>query len=539
VIDSSQGNSPDSAGPQRLAFRPSLILLVLIVCWATLLRILQAGESLWLDELHTAWTVADGIDAVAWRAAIGNHSPVFFLLVWCAAKTIGMGEAAVRLPSLVAGIALVPLVYWTVSGWTSRASAGLLAAFLVSVDRNCIFYAQEARPYAWVQLVGLIHVVLFSRLIYAPVAGKRLTSAAMGALLFYLHYTSALLFVAELVYYVVLHVRKAWRPRYRPWQLSVDYGLMLVCCLPAAPHLVQIAARRANWSMFIEKWPPWMVQHWFPLWTCIWIPLVVCAAAIVIRWLRLRLSGGHDGRCSTGHPLIGNANPRLFVLVSCWMVVPIAVAWLTTRLDVARLFFPRYVIITVPALIAFAGLCCAASPGKLARGVCMVAVLLAAIHESGIVRQYRWDGRIVGDRNQDWRSAVRALNDKAARGQAPVFVRSGLIEANGLRESHDERLRDYCLLPVSGIYRYEGDLATLIPLPTTGTGRLDEAHRQCIANAGQAWFLLAGPPEEVEKELLRGWKANNVRPDVTERHRFGGVSVLRLVLVGNDLPVAR
>jgi len=539
VIDLPQGNSPDSTWPQRRAFRPALILLGLIVGWATLLRVLQAGESLWLDELHTAWTVAGGVDAVSWRATIGNHSPLYFLLVWCAAKTIGMDEVALRLPSLVAGVALVPLLYWSVCRWTGRASAGILAALLVSVDRNCIFYAQEARPYALVQLFGLIHVMLFSRLLYAPDVRKRIGFVAIGVLLFYLHYTTALLFVAELVYYAVLHLRKAWRPPYRPWQLSIDLGLLCVCCLPAAPHLVQIAARRGNWAMFIQKWPPWMVQHWFPLWTYLWIPIAVWSAATVIRWLWRRLSGGPDGQCPSKHPAISHVDTRFFLLVLCWMAVPLAVAWATTKFDLARLFFPRYVIVTVPALIAFAGLCCAVCPGKLARCICMVVVLLAAIHESGIVRQYDRDRRIIGDRNQDWRSAVRALNERAANGRAPVFVRSGLIEANGLRKSHDQRLREYCLLPVLGIYRYEGDLDTLIPLPTTGTGKLDEAHRQCIVNAGEAWFLLAGAPENVEPDLLRGWEKYGVRPDVSKPQRFGGVSVLKLVLVRDDLPAAR
>jgi hypothetical protein len=82
-----------------------------------------------------------------------------------------------------------------------------------------------------------------------------------------------------------------------------------------------------------------------------------------------------------------------------------------------------------------------------------VALAILVIHSGGMIEQYRRDGRVIGDRNQDWRSAVRVLNDKASDPKTPVFVRSGLIEADRLHDSSDRRLREYCLLPVLGVYR--------------------------------------------------------------------------------------
>ena len=55
--------------------RSTLCLLVLITVLGAYLRGRCAGESLWVDELHTAWVVADGWQEVAPRARIGNHSP--------------------------------------------------------------------------------------------------------------------------------------------------------------------------------------------------------------------------------------------------------------------------------------------------------------------------------------------------------------------------------------------------------------------------------------------------------------------------------
>ncbi len=136
-------------------------LLASVVGLAFWLRIVQVGESLWLDELHTAWVVADGGQQLVPRAAVGNQSPVYFALVWSVAKLAGASEFWLRLPSVLAGTALAAGAYFAVVRWTACWSAGILAALLVAVDRNCVFYGQEARAYALVQGVGLVHVVLF------------------------------------------------------------------------------------------------------------------------------------------------------------------------------------------------------------------------------------------------------------------------------------------------------------------------------------------------------------------------------------------
>ncbi len=506
------------------------LLLALIVCCAAYLRLVQVHESLWLDELHTAWTVADVPGEIAPRAAIGNHSPVYFSLVWVVAKAIGLSELATRLPSALAGVGLVALAYLVVLRWTGSWSAGLLAALLACLDRNCVFYGQEARPYACVQLVGLAHIALFSSLLVAPTKIKRVGFIALGVLLFYLHYTAAMLFAAELVFYVLLCVRRTWRPKYLPWQLLVDFAVIAVCTLPSAPHLMEIAGRRGNWAMFVPQSPLSAILRIVPLRNYLpLLPLLVWAAAMpaVRRWCP---------RCcaSADSP---HAGARHFVLIACWLLVPLGIAWLATQRDLARLFFLRYVIVTALAPIMFSALCYASCPGKVARTVFAAALVILTIHSGNMINQYRHDGRVIGDRNQNWRSAVHVLNDKASNTKAPVFVRSGLIEADGLYNSSDRRLREYCLLPALGIYRIERDAETLTPLPTNAAGSLSAEDRKRIATAGEAWFLLSGTPGqvgEIKTRLCRRWEAHHVRARVAEHHPFGNVAVLRLNVSPRD-----
>jgi hypothetical protein len=77
------------------------------------LGLLGADESLWVDELHTSWVISDNPDQVAARAAAGNQSPWYFILVLSfeqLASTVGnflpggafTPEWKLRLPSIVA-----------------------------------------------------------------------------------------------------------------------------------------------------------------------------------------------------------------------------------------------------------------------------------------------------------------------------------------------------------------------------------------------------------------------------------------------------
>ena len=109
-----------------------LVVAVGICVLGAALRIAPLGESLWLDELHTAWCAVGPLDEVASRAALGNQSPVFFSLEWLLLRVLGDSEFALRLPSLIAG-SLLPLAVFLLARRWKAGVAGLVAAGLVAV----------------------------------------------------------------------------------------------------------------------------------------------------------------------------------------------------------------------------------------------------------------------------------------------------------------------------------------------------------------------------------------------------------------------
>jgi hypothetical protein len=371
---------------------------------------------------------------------------------------------------------------------------------------------------------------------------------ALTSILFYLHYTSILVLAGEAVYYVALHARRAGRPGYHWRHFLLDLALVMLCLTPALPHLMEIASRRDNWAMFIRRGPLQDIWYLFPLYLYLQVPAQIVGVAYLVHWtanwLKRRVAQetasqrGEAGTSTDPGRADAAGERRASVAASsllcvCWLFVPLLLAWTSTHYEFARLFFPRYLIVCALAPILLCGTALAVCPSRLFRLVLVAAVVWLSIGHSGILEQYRRDGRVIGDRNQDWRAAVTMVNEASQGRCLPVFVRSGLIEAAELRSSDAPQLSGYCLLPVRGIYRLQRADDLLSPLSIYHSGRLTIEQREQIEKSGGGWFILAGLPStitNVQTELLANWAESPHQPTVVEREAYGNVTVLRMTV---------
>lgn len=489
--------------------RLALAALALITLLGGGMRLWQARESLWLDELHTAWCATGPLAEVGSRAAIGNQSPLFFWLEWLLVQLLGPSELTLRLPSLIAGTLLGVALYVVCTRWTGQPWLGVLAAWLVAVSPRQIFFATEARPYAVIALLAVAHVALFLRVIERPTLLARTLWVAGGVLLFHLHYTAILLIPAEIAYSLLSrrsrHDAEKGPEIYRASSLSFDLFLTLAFCLPVLGHLQTIFSRRANWAQFVPQQP---VSAILTTWPASLAGLLVLIDWLVRRGRRFRrLDGTSAANSSSQAPpgSVGPTEPTLAVLL--WAIVPVALAWLATATDVARLLFPRYVIVSAPAATLLAVMAIRLAPWRSLQIVLGLGIALFALRTSGIVEQFQRDSQIIADRPDDWRSAVAYFNAQPGHDKHPVLVRTWLIEADGLRDEHDRALADYCLYPVTSLYPIDAQRERLIALPRTRSGHLAQDVREQIRASGGAWLVLGGRPEvadSIEANIVRG-----------------------------------
>jgi 4-amino-4-deoxy-L-arabinose transferase-like glycosyltransferase len=140
-----------AASPQRrpLAAQPAVLLVAGLTLLGLAIRVAEFDQSLLGDELSTYWilhghSLGDVLSSV--RSNDEITPPLYFILGWLSLK-VGPDPEWVRLPSLVAGTATIPLVYLLGARTVGR-GAGLVGAAVMALSPFMIYYSVEARSYA-------------------------------------------------------------------------------------------------------------------------------------------------------------------------------------------------------------------------------------------------------------------------------------------------------------------------------------------------------------------------------------------------------
>ena len=494
-----------------------LFALVVVAAW---LRLVQCNESLWIDELHTAWTVDAGLSQIPSRARQGNYSPLYFLLPWLSTRVFGMQEWSLRLPSLLAGIALVPICFVVARQWFRSRAIAYLAAVLVTFDPHLLFYSLDARPYALVQLGAVLHVWLLARLLQANRSVfEQAVYCLLGAALVYLHYASALLLVAEFTFSVIWFGISRDREVFR--RTLNCFAVMAVGCLPSVFAVRPIAERRALWHQFVPQQNN--LLQIFPLSTYLYTAAGAVAAIAIVRWLRHKKPICVFG---TSHDLRGDQSfLAVMVLLGCWLFVPLVITWQTTRIDLARLFFRRYLMFSYCAMILLTSGLGALCPSRKSRLPFALLVAVVTGYALGPGRQFQRDARLVRHSHEDWRGAV-ALVNKDADATQPIFVRAGLIEESLVSSSADvEAFRDYLLLPVSSLYKINRSHDLVYPLTANPDIKLPETLLEQVQFSGGCWLVLRGR-DWVDENGARLVKAIHDDLRIVQTSFLGNVAVV-------------
>ena len=114
-----------------------------------------SAANLWLDEANS-WQVASS----SWSTLVGELrgspvGPLYFVLLKLWISALGDSAFALRAFSVLASVALIPLVY-AVGAKLLSPRAGLIAAALTALSPLELYFAQEARMYMLTSLVALL-----------------------------------------------------------------------------------------------------------------------------------------------------------------------------------------------------------------------------------------------------------------------------------------------------------------------------------------------------------------------------------------------
>jgi mannosyltransferase len=483
---------------------------------AVWLRWPYLGESLWLDELHTAWVVGGTWNQLIPRAHAGNTGPLFFLLTRLVTDVFGNGELSLRYISLASGLIIVVASFLVMCAWGGRVVLPFLGAFLVAIDPNHIYFSLEARSYALVQLLGLIQVIVFWQLLQRPSIRWRMSWILLSVALYNLHYTAGWIVIANIVTWIVLADA---RQRYAAGQFGLDLGLMVIANAATLPHLAAVAEQRHLWSVFVSAGSPVRIVTLFPATELVAIAL----AGLAVAWMTGLVPDA--GRKTTSD------KRELVTYLACCLLVPVVGAWLLTKFGLVPLFHRRYLMVTATTPYLLFVVLTAICPSPRWRLVVMLVGVGLAISQNPLIRSHLHTSVEVAPRSrEDWRGVVQLINQSAEYAQLPVMVRSGLIEADRLASDESHFFRQYCSFPLRSIYQVADTHGDPIPLANLTTIAISEEDRDRVRRSRGAWLVFRGPPHEAERLISNmqvDLKMESLNPRVAERREFGRLILIR------------
>ena len=137
--------------------RINVLAILAMVGLGLLLRLLLLNsEGLWYDEALTALSLRLPFREMIRERLAAGHSPLYFTILYPFARVFGTGEIVVRLPSVFASTLSIYIFYLIAKKLVGKGEAGFITTLFYALSALNIYFAQEARMYAFCVLFAIL-----------------------------------------------------------------------------------------------------------------------------------------------------------------------------------------------------------------------------------------------------------------------------------------------------------------------------------------------------------------------------------------------
>jgi hypothetical protein len=509
---------------------------IVLFCTVLALGVRWQGinRQFWTDEYCTAWVVRDAFASVFERAWFNNLSPAYFLIVRCSAELFGYTEAGLRLPSLLAGVLLIPVVYALCRRLGVSQPLSFVACALMAFDPTGVDFSLEVRPYSLIQLIGAVQVYCYlglSALNRDALARSRLWHlacfAGLTTVLAYLHYLSLLILLPELAYSAILRF-KLGKERSTGQLRDVLAGIAvsMLFWIPLVPHLRYLFGARSVLGSFVPRQSPYISLGYFHAYQYLLFPL---PWVLLLEYIRRRRDRYQSLPVVELTPRRLRSADLQLLFVFLWLYVPIVFVWSSTQIGLARIDLLRYVACSATAPI----LACVSISMRLSSRVArlsLFAIALLGVHLFHPWNHYDPGGRLraICEVRPDYRQHCETIDfiNRECRNEFPVLVVSSLAESDWLGTQIVPELNDYLLCEVNSLHRIESanPKRLVAPLAWWRSKRLSQRdsialYRQSIMRSGGFYLFAPGHADLVVsdrdiKQILQAQTADPAKETV-------------------------
>ncbi len=378
--------------------------LALLTMAALVLRAIGLDSGLWYDEIITLIeSVRAPLYSIVTQFPGNNQHTLFSVLAHLSTAAFGEHAWTVRLPSLLFGVAAVPVLYLFARQFVTRLEA-LLACVLLTTAYHHIWFSQNARGYSALAFLTLLTSWLLLRGLRRGRPIDAVWYGVAAALGVYAHLTMMFLVLSHALLCAASVVVSRWDEAFgRRWRFAVTAFILAAAftLLIYSPVLLEVK------QFFVQH--PNRNTPATPAW----------AVGELIRGLNVGFGTGIGALVAAAFLLAGiRSYLRQSLFVSSVFVLP-GVVTVGAAMALGRPIFPRFVFF----LIGFALLVAArgaleigrwAGRGRAMAGPALV-LGLALVSTTGLLPNYRYP-------KQDFGGALRFVEEHRAENEKVVTV---------------------------------------------------------------------------------------------------------------------
>ena len=221
-------------------------ILILILLLGTFLRVYGLGdESFWLDESYTVkytdYTIPQVVKGTYANSTLlpmffgkgAGTVPFYYMITNSWTKIFGMSEFKLRIVSALFGIASIYVIF-LLGRFLFNSQAGLIAAFMLAINHQQIYFSQEARMYGMLVILTSLSAFFLLRALSSNRTAYWAAFVIANIALLYTHYFSFFILFFEGLYLLTY-----WQKYKKCFKQIFFSGLaIIIFYLPWIPALI-------------------------------------------------------------------------------------------------------------------------------------------------------------------------------------------------------------------------------------------------------------------------------------------------------------
>ena len=385
-----------------------VLLIVSISMWFAAIR-----APLWLDETISVWQINKGFWNILSRQG-GLSFPLYSYILWLSTKILGTGEIALRIPSILAMLGAVYLLYRTAREFFDR-DVAIITAIIFSIHPLVIFLSIDVRPYAFAALA--INAALFtlarSRQNQSPWLAA--IFGILAACIVYFHFLYAVILPVLAVCFVLFNAgpgKKLIR------QSAIALGAFTLAFLPVIPGILYMF-RTSGTHVFDLR--PTIKDLGWTLAPDLLILSVVGALLVAAATRKFDIDTRIDGS-------------TLLLCLSTGLV-PLLILFVVSVNTPLHIFVQRYRLVAVPGIALAWGLLISRVNSRWLRALFCLALVVPTAYSYLKSPDSHKHG-------YTWKYALELAEKTASADNATVLICSDLPESNYMSMPTGEAVKD-------------------------------------------------------------------------------------------------